>query len=421
MTTESPCILDVKASMNMGKNKIKLMLWYDNEWSYSTQLIRILKHMYNYNTKVKSKYYMKNINMRDKNVVARFDFNVAKDDDGHIVDDYRIRQAMPTIWYILSQCPRRLVLVSHYGRPINNESKYSMEFMIPILEKYLKRKVNFIKDTINKSMVDSLSDGVYLLENIRYNLIETLYNKTEDRDNHNIIQSYRSMGDVFIIDAFGCLHREHMSIYDINNNKKEYGYGHLVGNELKNINTLLSNKNEKILGIIGGAKIVDKMPLINKLQKIPNARLYVAGGLAKHYEEYYSNVLVMKHGVGNENLDDEPKELSLIDVKNNKDYSLFDIHEKSLEVLKNEIDNADIIFWNGPLGVIEHEYYKRGSYEIMEYLKNTKNKKIIIGGGETASIFDKEIENIYVSTGGGVLLEYIEKGTDIVGLKAFTK
>ena len=135
----------------------------------------------------------------------------------------------------------------------------------------------------------------------------------------------------------------------------------------------------------------------------------------------------MKHGVGNENLDDEPKELSLIDVKNNKDYSLFDIHDKSLDILKSEIDKADIIFWNGPLGVIEHEYYKRGSYEIARYLKNTKNKKIIIGGGETASIFNKDKTNsdifsdIYISTGGGVLLEYIEKGTSLVGLKAFTK
>ena len=95
--------------------------------------------------------------------------------------------------------------------------------------------------------------------------------------------------------------------------------------------------------------------------------------------------------------------------------------EKRPVLLIDEIDKADIIFWNGPLGVIEHDYYKRGSYEIMEYLKNTKNKKIIIGGGETASIFEKDIENIYVSTGGGVLLEYIEKGTNVIGLKAFTK
>ena len=431
MTTNSPCILDVKASMNMGKNKVKLMLWYDNEWSYSTQLIRMMKHMYNYNTKVKSKYSMENICMTNKNVVARLDFNIAKDDKGEIVDDYRIRQAIPTIEYILSSNPNRLVLVSHYGRPYgrpgNNEQKYSMEFMVPILEKYLKKKIKFIKDTINKSMVENLSDGIYLLENIRYNLIETLYDKTEDRDNHNIIQSYRSMGDIFIIDAFGCLHREHMSIYDINNIGKEYGYGYLIENELKKINSLLSNKNNKILGIIGGAKIVDKMPLINKLQKIPNTRLYVAGGLAKHYEEYYNNVLVMKYGMGNETVDDEPKELSLIDVKNNKDYNLFDIHENSLIILKEEIDKADIIFWNGPLGVIEHEYYKRGSYEIARYLKNTKNKKIIIGGGETASIFNKDKTNsdifsdIYISTGGGVLLEYIEKGTSLVGLKAFTK
>jgi len=427
MTTESPCILDVKASMNMGKDKIKLMLWYDNEWSYSTQLIRMMKYICEYNTKVKSKYDMKNICMENKNVVARLDFNIAKDEKGDIVDDYRIQQAIPTIKYILSSNPKRLVLVSHYGRPENNEQKYSMEFMVPILEKYLNREIKFIKDTINKSMVENLSDGIYLLENIRYNLIETLYDKTEDRDNHNIIESYRSMGDIFIIDAFGCLHREHMSIYDINNNGKEYGYGYLIGNELKKINTLLSNKNKKILGIIGGAKIVDKMPLINKLQKIPNTRLYVSGGLAKHYEEFYSNVLVMRYGTGNEKLSDEPKELSLIDVKNNKDYNLFDIHDKSLTILKEEIDKADIIFWNGPLGVIEHEYYKKGSYEIARYLENTKKKKIIIGGGETASIFKKEktksdiYSDIYISTGGGVLLEYIEKGTSVVGLKAFTK
>jgi len=421
MTTESPCILDVNASMNMGKDKIKLMLWYDNEWSYSTQLIRMMKYMYHYNTKVKSKYNMEKIGMRNKNIVVRLDFNIAKDENGNIVDDYRIQQAIPTIKYILSTNPNRVILVSHYGRPENNEQKYSMEFMVPILKKYLNREIKFIKDTINKNMVENLSSGIYLLENIRYNLIETLYDKTQDRDNHNIIQSYRNMGDIFIIDAFGCLHREHMSIYDINNNGKEYGYGYLIGNELNKINTLLSNRNEKILGIIGGAKIVDKMPLINKLQKIPNARLYVTGGLAKHYEEYYNNVLVMKHGMGNEKLEDEPKELSLIDIKNNTEYNFFDIHEKSLNILKNEIDKADIIFWNGPLGVIEHEYYKQGSYEIVKYLENAKDKKIIIGGGETASIFKKDNPNIYISTGGGVLLEYIEKGTNVVGLKAFTK
>ena len=184
---------------------------------------------------------------------------------------------------------------------------------------------------------------------------------------HEIVKNYRNLGDLFIIDAFGCLHREHMSICDINYNNKVYGYGLLIEKEFQNIDTILSNKNQKILGIIGGAKITDKMPFINRLRKLPNTRLYICGGLAKHYEEYYNNVLVMNYGKGNENLNNEPKELSLADVKNS-DCNFYDISQKSLEVLKNEINKADIIFWNGPIGVIEHNIYKNGSIEIAYYL-----------------------------------------------------
>ena len=435
LTTTIPSILDLKASMNVGTGRVKLMLWYDNEWSYSAQMIKIMKHMYEVNTKIKQKYNMKNIELCGKNVVARFDFNISVV-NGEIIDDYRIASAIPTIKYILDQKPNRLILTSHYGRPKNKEKKYSMEFMIPILNKYLNTEVLFLKDGLNKTTLEYLDfdsnskansnsvTQVYLLENIRFNLIETLYENLQveeyDEDNHNIIKNYRELGDVFILDAFGCLHRKHMSIYDIHYSNKTYGYGHLIEKELENIDTILSNKNEKILGIIGGAKIADKMPFIHRLRKLPNTRLFIAGGLAKHYEEYYNNVLVMKHGVGNENLDKEPKELSLIDVKNS-DYNLYDISEKEIQCLINEIDKADIIFWNGPLGVIEHDVYKLGSVRIASYLKTLKNKKIIIGGGETASLFDKENNNIYISTGGGALLEYIQKGTSMIGLQAMTK
>ena len=223
-----------------------------------------------------------------------------------------------------------------------------------------------------------------------------------------------------LIDAFGCLHREHMSICDINCSDKEYGYGELIENELVNLNSILSNSNEKILGIIGGAKIQDKMPFIDTLRKIPNTRLFIAGGLAKHYDEYHNNVMVMEYGVGNYNMDDEPMELSLIDVKNSS-ANLFDISDKSIQILMEEILKSDIIFWNGPLGVIEHEIYKKGSEQIAMFLQNLKDKKIIIGGGETASLFDKNRNDIYISTGGGALLEYIQKGTNMSGLKAFTK
>jgi len=419
MTTITPTIFDKKASLNMGNGKLKLLLWYDNEWSYSAQLIRLVKHMYFFNTKIKEKYNMKNLQLEGKNVVARFDFNIAMK-DGEVVDDFRIVSALPTIKYILSQNPNRLILTSHFGRPVNKEDEFSLQFMIPILEKYLETTIEFLPDGLSQDTLYKTKTGVYLLENLRFHPIETLYAKQCIDTDNDSIRVYRELGDVFIIDAFGCLHREHMSICDINCSDKEYGYGELVENELVNLNSILSNSNEKILGIIGGAKIQDKMPFIDTLRKIPNTRLFIAGGLAKHYDEYHNNVMVMEYGVGNYNMDDEPMELSLVDVKNSS-ANLFDISDKSIQVLMDEILKSDIIFWNGPLGVIEHEIYKKGSEQIAMFLQNLKDKKIIVGGGETASLFDKNRNDIYISTGGGALLEYIQKGTNMYGLKAFTK
>lgn len=419
MTTITPTIFDKKASLNMGNGKLKLLLWYDNEWSYSAQLIRLVKHMYFFNTKIKEKYNMKNLQLEGNNVVARFDFNIAMK-DGEVVDDFRIVSALPTIKYILSQNPNRLILTSHFGRPVNKENEFSLQFMIPILEKYLETTIEFLPDGLSQDTLYKTKTGVYLLENLRFHPIETLYAKQCIDTDNDSIRVYRELGDVFIIDAFGCLHREHMSICDINCSDKEYGYGELVENELVNLNSILSNSNEKILGIIGGAKIQDKMPFIDTLRKIPNTRLFIAGGLAKHYDEYHNNVMVMEYGVGNYNMDDEPMELSLVDVKNSS-ANLFDISDKSIQVLMDEILKSDIIFWNGPLGVIEHEIYKKGSEQIAMFLQNLKDKKIIVGGGETASLFDKNRNDIYISTGGGALLEYIQKGTNMYGLKAFTK
>lgn len=418
MSTRTPTIFDKKASLEMGPGKLKMLLWYDNEWSYSTQLIRLVKHMYHFNTMIKDKYNMKNLELTGKNVVARFDFNVAMNNGG-IVDDFRIASAIPTIKYILSQNPNRLILTSHFGRPKNKETEFSLKFMIPILEKYLETTIDFLPEGLANNTIHKLNTGVYLLENLRYYTAETLYNPEEISDN-NSVRIYRELGDVFIIDAFGCLHREHMSICDINYSGKEYGYGELIEKELVNLNTILSNKNEKVLGIIGGAKIQDKLPFIHKLRKIPNTRLFIAGGLAKHYEQYYDNVMVMRYGVGNYNMGDEPQELTLVDVKNS-DANFYDISDINMQVLMEEVLKSDIIFWNGPLGVIEHEIYKKGSIRLATFLQNIKNKKIIIGGGETATLFNKDNNDIYVSTGGGALLDYIQNGTNMYGLKAFTK
>jgi phosphoglycerate kinase len=210
------------------------------------------------------------------------------------------------------------------------------------------------------------------------------------------------MGDLYINDAFGCLHRNHMSICDMKYSDNEYAYGDLIKTELNGINSLFQ-KTRKILGIIGGNKIKDKMPLIDALKKIPDSTLYIAGGLAKQYNETHANILVMEDGYGNTNLEENAKYIS----DKNSTCNFYDIGIHSLSVLYKQIENADIIFWNGPLGVIEHETYRFGSMKIMEYLESLKNKQVIIGGGETASLFKNQLEHIYVSTGGGALLEYL--------------
>ena len=142
--------------------------------------------------------------------------------DGVIIDDFRIASAIPTIKYILSQNPNRLILTSHFGRPLNREDEFSLQFMIPVLEKYLETKVKFLKEGLCQDTLYKVkSSGIYLLENLRFHPIETLYAKQCIDTDNDSVRVYRELGDVFIIDAFGCLHREHMSICDINCSGKD--------------------------------------------------------------------------------------------------------------------------------------------------------------------------------------------------------
>ena len=184
---------------------------------------------------------------------------------------------------------------------------------------------------------------------------------------------------------------------------------------------LLNNNNKKILGIIGGNKIKDKLPLIDTLKNIDNSKIFVGGGLVRHFKSdnsYQNNIYLTKDGYGNYNLEDKPEYLENLE----NDKNLFDIGDETIIELKKLINEADIIFWNGALGVIEHDYYKLGSNIIAEYLLDSNEKKIIIGGGETSTLFPKD-SHIYISTGGGALLEYLENKIlykkNIVGLSIF--
>lgn len=426
VTTTTPTILDVNASIDMGNGRLKLMVWYDNEWSYSSQLIRLVEKMVDFNKNtIKEKYFVGNMDLTNKGVVCRFDFNVPTDHSGNVTDDFRISSSIETIKLILSKNPKYIVLTSHFGRPNGRESKYSLEFIIPILEKYLDTRIEFLKDGLTSETIETIEktpEGIYLLENLRFHKEETDYEKGLTEDNV-VLKIYKSLGDVFISDAFGCLHRKHLSICAMRDFGKPYGYGILIKKELDAINSLINNKDKKVLGIIGGAKIKDKLPIIQSLKKIPNSSVFIGGALAKQYTiEDSTREFVSVSGHGNKSLEDE---LVFIEDVYTSDLNVYDISLEGFVYLKKLLSDFDIIFWNGSLGVIEDSKYAAGSISLLNALALLVDKTVIIGGGETASLVEDKNKSphIYVSTGGGALLEHLQNkilyNSNLVGLEIF--
>lgn len=373
---------------------------------------------------IRSEYDVEQMDLEGKKVVCRCDFNVPMK-NGVIMDDFRIRSAIPTIQTILLKKPKYVMLTSHFGRPIPNcdNRKYSLQFLVPVLERYLNAPVQFLPHGIHESTLEqikSMETTIYLLENVRFHVEETMYG-TLDASNP-VVSLYKEFGDVFICDAFGCVHRNHMSITCGKHFQKSYGYGHLIKKEMHALHMLTNATNKKILCIIGGNKIEDKLPIIESLKTVPQSTIFIAGGLAKKYKGTGSNVVVMKDGCGN-------TEVNMIshaipDIFNSE-YHAYDIGENSLQQLLNLVSQHDVIFWNGTLGIIEHEIYKAGTVTLMKHLCECTDKLLIIGGGETASMVpaNTSLEHVYVSTGGGALLEYIENrilhGKNIVGLEIY--
>jgi glyceraldehyde 3-phosphate dehydrogenase len=434
-TTNIPCIIDIKSSIDIGNGKFKFMVWYDNEWSYSTQIIRLVKEVtkisiinkskFLNNTCIKLNHFIENMDLSQKRVVCRFDYNVPINEN-KIVDDFRIYSTIKTIQYILQQSPKHIVLVSHLGRPDGYEESKSLKIITPILEKYLERKIVFLDKGLSNETIDTLSlkhdTNIFLLENIRFHKEETDYEKMSDDEinKNNIVKYYKQLGDVFICDAFGCMHRKHMSIHVISKFEK-FGYGYLVKNEIENITNILISGKKKLV-IIGGNKIKDKMPFIDLMKSIRNTTLFIGGKIATEYncDPEEKNIHIMNDGYGNVNLNLYYK--YIYDIKNTN-LNVYDIGDDSLKILYDLVDKNDIIFWNGSLGVIEHQYYIQGSLKLINYLKKQENKTVIIGGGDTSTLIDKN-GSIYVSTGGGALLEILEnisknKGY-LIGINIFT-
>jgi len=385
---------------------------------------------------------------KDKKALIRVDFNVPLDDEFKITDDKRIRAALPTITKILKD-GGAVILMSHLGRPKDGPTdKYSLKHILSDLSALVGVDVKFADDCIGESAIKQaagLKPGeVLLLENLRFY-------KEEEKGDVAFAEKLSKLGEVYVNDAFGTAHRAHAStsiIAQFFPDAKYFGY--LMASEVENAEKILNHAERPFTAIMGGAKVSDKILLIEKLlDKVDN--LIIGGGMA------YTFAKAQGGEIGTSLLEADKQELSLELIEKAKakgvnlilpvdtviadkfandadkkdvtsgqipaDWMGLDIGPKSVELFQEVIKNSKTLLWNGPMGVFEMESFQVGTKAVADaVVAATKDNRAfsLIGGGDSAAAiakFGMEDEVSYVSTGGGALLEYME-GKELPGVKA---
>ncbi|KRT15810.1 phosphoglycerate kinase [Pedobacter ginsenosidimutans] len=385
---------------------------------------------------------------KDKKALIRVDFNVPLDDEFKITDDKRIRAALPTISKILKD-GGAVILMSHLGRPKDGPTdKYSLKHILSDLSALVGVEVKFADDCIGESAVKQAADlkpgEVLLLENLRFY-------KEEEKGDVAFAEKLSKLGDVYVNDAFGTAHRAHAStsiIAQFFPDAKYFGY--LMASEVENAEKILNHAERPFTAIMGGAKVSDKILLIEKLlDKVDN--LIIGGGMA------YTFAKAQGGEIGTSLLEADKQALSLELIEKAKakgvnlilpvdtviadkfandadkkdvdsgqipaDWMGLDIGPKSVALFQDIIKNSKTLLWNGPMGVFEMESFQVGTKAVAEaVVAATKDNGAfsLIGGGDSAAAiakFGMEDEVSYVSTGGGALLEYME-GKELPGVKA---
>lgn len=390
------------------------------------------------------------LNFSGKKALIRVDFNVPLDDDFNITDDNRIQGAKPTIEKILKD-GGAVILMSHLGRPKDGPTdKFSLKHIVNHLSKELNVQVKFANDCIGDEAVEkagNLKAGeVLLLENLRFY-------KEEEKGDEAFAKKLAALGDVYVNDAFGTAHRAHASTAVIAKFFPQAKYfGYLMAAELKNAEKVLNNPERPFTAIMGGAKVSDKLELIEALlAKVDN--LIIGGGMAYTFvkaaggEIGQSLVELDKLNLANDlvaKADEKgvklllPKDSQIADKfandantydgPNDKipaDKMGLDIGAVSAEEFAEVIKSSKTILWNGPMGVFEMDTFAKGTKTVAEaVVAATKQGAFsLIGGGDSAAAvtkFKMTDDVSYVSTGGGALLEYME-GKELPGIKAINE
>ncbi len=372
--------------------------------------------------------------LNNKKVIIRCDLNVPIK-DGKILDDNRIKESLKTIKYAMDH-NAKIIILSHLGRIKSEEDKIT-NTLSPVanrLSKLLGIKVKFIDKTrgtvLEKAINDMKAKEVILVQNTRF---EDFPNKLESSNNNELGKYWASLADIYINDAFGTCHRSHASNVGIANNIPS-GIGFLVEKELKMLGDRLNKPSRPYVVIIGGAKMNDKIKVIDKLIKkadyvllgggIANTFLVAKGfdmkaslydeqsiDHAKYLIDNYSNKIILPvDGYGSYSYkDSEVKKYCFLDNVYDS-LMILDIGPKTIELFSKYIKRAKTIFWNGPVGVSEFHNFEYGTKKMCEVLKESK-ACVVIGGGDSAAAairFGYKQKFEHISTGGGASLEYIE-------------
>lgn len=382
---------------------------------------------------------IRDFDLENKKVIIRVDFNVPIK-DGIILDDSRIISSLKTINYAIDN-KAKIILMSHLGRIKEEKDKKdnSLEIVSHRLSELLNKNVLFINNTRGKELeeaIDNLKCGeVLLMENTRF---EDLEGKKESSNDIDLGKYWASLGDIFINDAFGTSHRVHSSNVGIASNIPN-GIGFLIEEELNNFK-ILDNPKRPYTIILGGAKVSDKIGVIESLAKKCDYIL-IGGGMAYTFlkaqgynigaslldsdsidfcknmlNKYKNKIILPIDSVVSKKLDGEVKIKDNIEFKDD-DIGL-DIGTKTIEKFKTVLTKSNTVVWNGPLGYSEIEKYSNGTKQILNFLSKT-NKIVIIGGGDTASAainFGYKDKFTHISTGGGASLELLE-GKKLPGIE----
>ena len=389
-----------------------------------------------------SKKTIRDIDLKGKKVFVRCDFNVPLDENKNITDNRRIVGALPTINYLLeNDC--KIILSSHLGRP---KGEFNMDYSLaPVakeLSKLLGKEVKLAKDVVGESakeLTSNIQNGeIVLLENVRFD-------PREEKNDVELSKEFASMAEVFVNDAFGTAHRAHSSTAGIAEFLPSVS-GFLIEKELKFLGGALDNPQRPFVAILGGAKVSDKIGVIDSLlEKVDT--LIIGGGMA------YTFLKAKGHEVGNsiceldkldlarelmekarnKNVDlllpidnviaDEASNEANVKVLNSNDieegWMGLDIGPKTIEDFQNVLKNAKTIVWNGPVGLSEFEKFANGTREIAKTLAELDDAITVIGGGDSAAAIEKlglADKMTHISTGGGASLEFLE-GKKLPGIE----